>query len=258
MYSVSTGSDNTAVGREALQYCSTGYHNTAVGQEAMKLTTSGYDNVAVGHNALKDNTTGFVNVAIGPNCGQNITTGDNNSLLGNNAASTLTRGDNNVYLGAAAQASSANVVREYVIGYNVTGKGGQTFFAGGTNGAYNEDNSSSWRTTSDRRIKKNIVDNNEGLSLINQIAVKNFEYKTAEEIEADGEVPSTDAVAKTGTQIGVIAQELQEVRPGWVTTRESGTMAVNSDEITWHLVNAVKELSAENEAFKARLDAAGI
>ena len=98
--------------------------------------------MAVGHGS-KDNTTGFVNVAIGPNCGQNITTGDNNSLLGNNSASTLTTGDNNVYLGAAAQASSANVVREYVIGYNVTGKGGQTFFAGGTSGAYNEANSSS-------------------------------------------------------------------------------------------------------------------
>jgi len=65
-------------------------------------------------------------------------------------------------------------------------------------------------------------------------------------------------VDKTGTHIGVIAQELQEVRSSWVTTRESGTMAVNSDEITWHLVNAVKELSAENAALKARLDAAGL
>ena len=77
-------------------------------------------------------------------------------------------------------------------------------------------------TTSDRRIKKNIVDNNEGLSLINQIAVKNFEYKTAEEIESDGEVPSTDAVAKTGVQIGVIAQETarRSQRYCWVTTRD--------------------------------------
>ena len=46
--------------------------------------------------------------------------------------------------------------------------------------------------------------------LINQIAVQNFEYKTAEEIESAGEVSVTDTVDKTGTQIGVIAQELQK------------------------------------------------
>ena len=107
--------------------------------------------------------------------------------------------------------------------------------------------------------KKNIVDNNEGLSLINQIAVKNFEYKTAEEIESAGEVPAHEAVSKTGMQIGVIAQELQEVRSNWVTTRDNGTMSVTgTDDIVWHLVNSVKELSAENAALKARLDAAGL
>ena len=142
------------------------------------------------------------------------------------------------------------MVPEYVLGYNITGKGGQAVnFIGGSSGGYNEANSSSWSTTSDRRIKKNIVDNNEGLSVINQIAVKNFEYKTVKRLNL-WEVPVTDAVDKTGTQIGVIGQELQEVRSSWVTTRESGTMAVNSDEIA-HLVNGVKELSAENEALKA-------
>ena len=64
---------------------------------------------------------------------------------------------------------------------------------------------------------------------------------------------------KTGTQIGVIAQELQGVRSSWVTTRENGTLAVvGTDEILWHLVNSVQELSVENTALKARLDAAGI
>jgi len=35
-------------------------------------------------------------------------------------------------------------------------------------------------------------------------------------------------------------------------------MSVNPDNLTWYLVNAVKELSAENNALKARLDAAGL
>ena len=97
-------------------------------------------------------------------CGQNITTGDNNTCLGYNTAEDLTTGDNNVYLGSNVSLSSSNVNREYVIGYNVTGKGGQTFF-GGTLGAFTTEQTQFLDTTSDRRIKKNIVDNNEGLSV---------------------------------------------------------------------------------------------
>ena len=154
---------------------------------------------------------------------------------------------------------SSNAQQQIVLGVSITAKGDRTFFVGSDNGVYHGGNTTTWSTTSDRRIKKNIVDNNEGLSLINQIAVKNFEYKTAEEIESAGEVPAHEAVSKTGTQIGVIAQELQEVRSSWVTTRDNGTMSVTgTDDIVWHLVNAVQELSAENAALKARLDAAGL
>ena len=48
---------------------------------------------------------------------------------------------------------------------------------------YQGNNSSSWSTTSDRRIKKNIVDNTVGLSEILQLRVRNFEYRLPEEIE---------------------------------------------------------------------------
>ena len=75
-------------------------------------------------------------------------------------------------------------------------------------------------TTSDRRIKKNIVDNNEGLSLINQIAVKNFEYKTAEEIESDGEVPSTDALIRRAFKL-VSSLKAARGTSRLVTTRET-------------------------------------
>jgi hypothetical protein len=71
---------------------------------------------------------------------------------------------------------------EIVIGRSQTGKGNQTAMIGGTSGAYNGANSSSWSTTSDRRIKKNIEDNNTGLDAINQIRVRNFEYRTEDEI----------------------------------------------------------------------------
>ena len=63
---------------------------------------------------------------------------------------------------------------------------------------------------------------------------------------------------KTETQIGIIAQELETVAPSCVTTNERGVKTVDTDEIFWHMLNAIKELSTENTAMKARLDAAGL
>ena len=57
--------------------------------------------------------------------------------------------------------------------------------------------------------------------------------------------PASAVVEKEGTQLGVIAQELEEIVPEAVTTNEYGVKSVNPDGILWHLVNAVKELSAK-------------
>ena len=54
----------------------------------------------------------------------------------------------------------------------------------GDGGIYNTANTSSFNTTSDSRIKKEIVDNTQGLEVINKIRVCNFKYRTAEEIDA--------------------------------------------------------------------------
>ena len=85
--------------------------------------------------------------------------------------------------------------------------------------------------------------------------IKNFEYKTSDEIVKDSpelkDVVKTAVVNKEGTQLGVIAQELEEVLPEVVITNEEGIKSVNSENLTWYLINAVKELSA-------RLDAAGL
>jgi len=125
----------------------------------------------------------------------------------------------------------------------------------GTSGVYNSANNSAWSTTSDRRLKKNIVDSSIGLAEINQIKVRNYEYKTEDdlsEIEADG-LCKNDIVDKSGVQVSAIAQELQAVLPKCVTEQDTGVLAVNSDNLTWHLVKAVQELSAKNDALEARI-----
>ena len=59
-------------------------------------------------------------------------------------------------------------------------------------------------------------------------------------------------------QTGVIAQEIEDILPECIRVSEKGAKTVNNDPITWALVNAVKELSTQNDALKARLDAAGL
>ena len=38
-----------------------------------------------------------------------------------------------------------------------------------------------------------------------------------------------------------------------VTEESTGVLSVNPDNLTWYLVNAVKELSAKNDALEARI-----
>ena len=123
----------------------------------------------------------------------------------------------------------------------------------GDAGIYNTGNNSTWNTTSDIRIKKNVADNNTGLDIINQIRVRNFEYRTLEEI-VDFENPQAAIVKKEGLQLGVIAQEIEEYLPEIVKTQTSGVKTVNPNNLTWYLVNAVKELSAEVEQLKSQLN----
>ena len=134
---------------------------------------------------------------------------------------------------------------------NGTSKGSDTGFINPNGGGvYQGNNSSTWSTTSDRRIKKNIVDNNIGLDAISQVQVRNFEYRTPDEIT---ELEDHCAIDKQGVQLGVIAQEINEILPDMVKTEQTGCMSVNPDNMTWYLVNAVKELKAELDAAKTRI-----
>ena len=136
-----------------------------------------------------------------------------------------------------------------MFGCGLTGKGNDTFFVGGANGAYQYNNSSSWSTTSDRRIKKNIVDNTTGLEKINEIKVKNFEYRTVDEI-TDFKNAESVVIKKQGTQLGAIAQEVEEILPEIITTLSTGVKIVDTSNLTWYIINAIKELKKEIDLLK--------
>ena len=257
-----TASRNVAIGQSAMQSSIGGAYNVAIGTQCMSSGSGTYNynmamgyralrfaeaganaNTAIGYLALTNVTSGYSNHAIGSGCLDNVTTGLRNIGIGHDAGNTITTGSSNMYFGRDADASSNSVGQELVFGQGLTGKGSSTAFLGGSAGVYNSDNTSTWSTTSDERIKKNIVDNNIGLDEIEQIRVRNFEYRTPEEV--DPALPSHAAIDKQGIQVGVIAQEIQEIIPDVVEEMSTGCLSVNPDNLTWYLVNAVKELSAK-------------
>ena len=245
-----TGSDGVAIGSGALAANTTGSTNHAVGRVALLSNTTGSYNSAFGGGALQSNTTASNNTAVGYQAGNGATTGGGNTFLGISAGSNIITGQNGLFVGNTAQASSTSVNNELVIGSGATftGKGASTgFITPNGGGVYQGNNSSTWSVTSDQRLKKNIVDNTVGLDAITSIRVRNFEYRTEDEVT---ELSKHCVILKEGVQLGVIAQELQAVLPDCVKTESTGVMSVNSDNLTWYMINAIKELKAEIETLK--------
>jgi len=264
MYDLTTGNRNVAIGSGgagatagALANGTTASNNVAIGYRTLRdLTTEG-SNTVVGYEAGRD-ITGSQNCCFGQHCGSNITSGVQNLLAGNNSGTyitQLTTGDFNVLLGPYTRTSAAGVDKEIVIGYLVAGKGTRTFMVAADSGVYHAGNTSSWDTVSDERIKKNIVNYTVGLDVINKLQPRNFEYKTEDEIKETSLASVSDVavVDKPGTQLGFIAQELEKILPDAVHTNEHDIKNVNADSILYHLVNAVKELSAKNTSLETRV-----
>jgi hypothetical protein len=83
-----TGSDNTALGRGALQSVTTGDSNVAVGNTALSVCT-GNDNIAIGRNAASLSTTGSNNITLGKNASTSTITASNEITLGNSSNTVL-------------------------------------------------------------------------------------------------------------------------------------------------------------------------
>jgi len=253
MASSTSASSNVAIGQSALINATTGSSNVGVGRLALAGASifSGSNNTAVGYGAGSAITTGGENVFIGRGSAESVSTGNSNILIGYASAPSLETGSNNIIIGESAESSSVSVSNEIVIGRLLTGKGTQTAYIGGTNGAYNAKNVTTWETTSDERIKCNIVDSPKGLAEVKQLRVRNFNYRQVEDmpLNAQGK-PIIDNLDPNRLITGFIAQELQAVMPECVNTTASGLLSVSSDAVIYALVKAVQELAAEVEALK--------
>jgi hypothetical protein len=108
--------------------------------------------------------------------------------------------------------------------------------------------------TSDRRVKKDIEDYRGGLAELERVRPVTFKYNGLAGTETSNK-----------EYVGVIAQELEEIAPYMVSStarklRESDEDAtdikqLDSSAFTYMLVNAIKELAAQNRTLAARVAA---
>jgi hypothetical protein len=101
----------------------------------------------------------------------------------------------------------------------------------------------SWLDFSDIRLKEINSSYEQGLSEVCQLNPIRYNYKEGNELQ----LPTDNEY------VGVTAQEVRSVIPEAVEENGKGYLMVNNDPIIWAMVNAIKELKAENESLKKQL-----
>jgi hypothetical protein len=113
------------------------------------------------------------------------------------------------------------------------------------NGDAAKPNGGSWSTPSDRRLKETEGVYGYGLSEVSQLSPVRYRYQEGNALS----LPTDKEF------VGLIAQDVEKVIPEAVDKNDQGYLLLNNDPIIWAMLNAIKELKAENEQLKKRIDA---
>ncbi|MCH8873366.1 tail fiber domain-containing protein [candidate division KSB1 bacterium] len=111
------------------------------------------------------------------------------------------------------------------------------------NGSAGKPGGGSWSSASDARLKDIKGHFTRGLDTIDKLNPVYYSYKKDNPVN----LPSDEKY------IGLIAQQVQKVIPEAVGEYEDGYLSVNNDPIIWTMLNAIKELKAENKATREEL-----
>jgi endosialidase-like protein len=282
LFNNTTGSANTASGFGSLQNNTTGCCNTATGGWSLSSNTTGQNNTATGYSALYTNTTGPDNTAAGIYALYYNTTGASNTALGFGAGVTATPanantdGSHNTFLGyQAGPASPTQLFNATAIGNNARVSADNTLVlgnpdvsvaigaseaaaklqvvgdirvgTGGTNGCLQNFSGGTITGTcsSDARLKQNIEPFSPVLDRLIQLQPVSYQWKADEHPEYHFGTGKTD---------GLIAQEVEKVFPEMVAVDEHGYKAVNYSELPLLLLQAVRELKADNDRLREELE----
>jgi len=261
-YSTTNGYYNTAVGLNALKDNTTGYQNTAVGTFALTAITTGLSNTGIGNKAGTAITTGLRNTAVGESALLKCTTANSNTIMGRSAGESLTTGASNTFVGAyndsvggcgeLVTTGSKNTIlgayngnqgsldirtsSNYIVVSD--GDGNPRAYQQSTGGWFQHNNSASWSTTSDARIKENVETITNGLNVVMALRPVEFDY----------------IISKQHTA-GFIAQEYEAVLPDQITENvdigdelkaltNGEPVKVIEQNLVPYLVKAIQELEA--------------
>ena len=232
-----TGGDyNTAVGNYALTTLTTQSYNTAVGYYALGGATTGQQNTGVGYYSLPVMTTALYNTAIGLQSGRDCTTGSDNLFLGYRA------GDGPSPSGSVTTQSNYIVV--------------------GNNSSTNAYIKIDWTVTSDKRDKTDIEPLTMGLDLVNKLNPVTYRWDMRSDYE-DNKPDGTHKKEKLSG--GLLAQDVEvlereygykvEDKTSILTDKNAdGNYGLTYSKFVPVLINAVKELSAQVEELKAKVE----
>jgi len=102
-------------------------------------------------------------------------------------------------------------------------------------------------SSSDRRWKENLIRIPNPLDKIGKISGYEFDWK-----ELTDEERKTQH-SRVGHDVGVVAQEIQEVLPEVVKERDNGYLAVDYEKIVPLLIESIKELKSELDELKKKV-----
>jgi len=242
-----TATNNLGLGTDAVDSITTGDYNTGVGDDALTACTEGDNNVASGFRSLYSNTTGSSNTAIGHASLYDVNTGSNNIGLG--------------YYAGRSSSPSGTITT------------GSNIICLGNNSITNAHIKVAWTVSSDERDKADITDMTNGLDVINNITPINYVWDNRSDywdISVDDEgnevIVKNDcdgSKKKTGDlRTGFSAQNVKSALDavGYegnsvVNSTDDENLKITETNLIPFLVNAVKELSAQNEELKARIEA---
>jgi hypothetical protein len=246
----------TALGYNAATVV-TGTENVAVGYNALNLTTSPNGNTAVGANAMPANLTGAFNAAFGRNAMLSCTSGSNNTALGVYALGGLLTGSNNTAIGLEAGGSLTTGRGNCVLSsYTSLGSNLPVFVfstqddrvAIGSSAVTNAYIQVAWTVVSDARDKTDFQAIPHGLSFVQKLNPVSFYFKQ-----------SRDSDVKTGIKrYGFKAQEILALEGGdavIIDNENPDKLRYNGEALVPVLVKAMQELSAALDAANARIAA---
>ena len=246
MEAVTTGTRNTGVGMQTGHDLTTGGYNTYLGNFAGEYSTTGSYNTCVGDAAGSSFTTGSSNTFVGQQAGNAISTGSSNTIIGrytgNSNGLDIRTSSNNIILASGdgvprlrwtgggawqildygaesstdrrfeifvgsqsdwAQAINHSFSSQYFILFQASGTSIGSIQGNGSNASYG--------TTSDYRLKENVVTMTGATERLKQLQPKRFNFI------------GNDAL---GTVDGFIAHEVSDVVPDAVLGTKD---AVDSD-----------------------------